>query len=130
MVIERPSSNLQCLECFYAMAFYVGIDGFASPTKALTSKFTNSTAFLLFRPLSLMHVALVGGKVMVGLEVVFGCENGAEVVMEVVFVAVEVGCDGHGDLGQRWSWKCAWERKKKKDKKRDIRNFGGTSSNN
>lgn len=64
-----------------------------------------------------MHVALVGGKVMVGLEVVFGCKNGAEVVMEVVFVAVEVGCDGHGDLGQRWSWKCAWERKKKKDKK-------------
>ena len=49
-----------------------------------------------------MHVALVGGKVMVGLEVVFGCKNGAEVVMEVVFVAVEVGCDGHGDLGQRW----------------------------
>ncbi|KAG4949986.1 hypothetical protein JHK84_043411 [Glycine max] len=97
----------------------------AEDTKArIVSEYLDSEIIVMALDLSSLN------SVMVGLEVVFGCENGAEVVMEVVFVAVEVGCDGHGDLGQRWSWKCAWERKKKKDKKRDIRNFGGTSSNN
>lgn len=48
MAMARASSGLQYPERFYAAASYVGFDGSTSPTKSLTSKFSNSTALLLY----------------------------------------------------------------------------------
>ncbi|KAJ1377640.1 Kelch-type beta propeller [Sesbania bispinosa] len=48
MAMARASSGLQYPERFYAAASYVGFDGSTSPTKALTSKFSKSTALLLY----------------------------------------------------------------------------------
>ncbi|KAF7817911.1 acyl-CoA-binding domain-containing protein 4 [Senna tora] len=55
--MARASSGLQYPERFYAAASYVGFDGSTSPTKSLTSKFSNSTALLLY---SLYQQASVG----------------------------------------------------------------------
>ncbi|KAI9084784.1 hypothetical protein K1719_033190 [Acacia pycnantha] len=57
MAMARVSSGLQYPERFYAAASYVGFDGSKSPTKSLTSKFSNSTALLLY---SLYQQASVG----------------------------------------------------------------------
>ncbi|XP_054819934.1 acyl-CoA-binding domain-containing protein 4-like [Prosopis cineraria] len=57
MAMTRASSGLQYPERFYAAASYVGFDGSTSPTKSLTSKFSNSTALLLY---SLYQQASVG----------------------------------------------------------------------
>ncbi|KAK7269350.1 hypothetical protein RIF29_22075 [Crotalaria pallida] len=57
MVMARASSGLQYPERFHAAASYVGFDGSTSPTKSLTSKFSNSTALLLY---SLYHQASIG----------------------------------------------------------------------
>ncbi|RDX86126.1 Acyl-CoA-binding domain-containing protein 4 [Mucuna pruriens] len=57
MAMARASSGLQYPERFYAAASYVGFDGSISPTKALTSKFPNSTALLLY---SLYQQASIG----------------------------------------------------------------------
>ncbi|KAJ1387421.1 Kelch-type beta propeller [Sesbania bispinosa] len=57
MAMARASSGLQYPERFYAAASYVGFDGSTSPTKALTSKFSKSTALLLY---SLYQQASIG----------------------------------------------------------------------
>ncbi|XP_027363972.1 acyl-CoA-binding domain-containing protein 4-like isoform X1 [Abrus precatorius] len=57
MAMARASSGLQYPERFYAAASYVGFDGSTSPTKALTAKFANSTALLLY---SLYQQASIG----------------------------------------------------------------------
>ncbi|KAF7805103.1 acyl-CoA-binding domain-containing protein 4 [Senna tora] len=57
MAMTSSSSSLQYPECFCAAASYVGFDGSTSPTKALTSKFTSSTALLLY---SLYQQACIG----------------------------------------------------------------------
>ncbi|CAL0300097.1 unnamed protein product [Lupinus luteus] len=48
MAMARASSGIQYPERFYAAASYVGFDGSTSPTKSITSKFSNSTALLLY----------------------------------------------------------------------------------